>query len=216
MNKILLLILLILIVVLIKKYYFTTSNEESFSTNIPTKQIILNIPEVYPMTLEFEYDNMDNIIENDTIKAINELTDIVVKNINKSQPAIIYNNDMRQVTLLKPILEESTEYGKHLVKLLNKAAIYKYYKFVKINNISKEQIDNQMKLNFSLDLIYNSKITKENVPLSFNVVMLFEQLYDDDSKFHNPDIKPDVRSYLETFRLNGLPNRGFLPGVVQK
>lgn len=213
MDKILTLILIILVGILFKEYYFSN---ESFSNNVPAKTVQMVIPESYPMTLEFEYDNMDNIIENDTLIAINELTDLVVEKINKHQPLIIYNNSLRQSTPLSPNNDESTAYGKHLIEMLNSVAIYKYYKFVKINNISKDQVEHQMRLNFHIDVIYNSKITSEEIPLSFNVVMLFEQLYDDDTKFHNPEAQSDINSYLETFRLNGLPNKGFLPGIVQK
>lgn len=213
MDKILTFILIILVGILIKEYFFTVEN---FSNNVPTKTVQMVIPESYPMTLEFEYDNMDNVIENDTLIAINELTDLVIEKINKHQPLIIYNNSLRQGTPLTPNNDESTAYGKHLVDMLNKVAIYKYYKFVKINNISKDQVEHQMRLNFHIDVIYNSKVTSDKIPLSFNVIMLFEQLYDDDAKFHDPEAQNDIRSYLETFRLNGLPNRGFLPGIVQK
>ena len=149
MDKILTFILIILIAVLIKEYFFT----EGFSNTVPTKKVEMVIPETYPMTLEFEYDNMDNVIENDTLKAINELTDLVVDKINKHQPMIIYNNDLRQGAPLKPSKEESADYGKHLVKMLNDVAIYKYYKFVKIHNISKDQVEHQMRLNFHIDVI---------------------------------------------------------------
>lgn len=210
MDKILTIVLIVLILVFIKEYFFT-KNE-----HFVDKQVTLNIPETWPMTAEFAYDNMDNLIENDTIRAINELTDMVLDNVNKNQPMIIYNNAMRQSTPLKPNDLESTDYGKFLVEKMNEVAIYKYYEFNKINNISKDQVEHQMRLNFHIEMLYNSKKTGDKVPLSFNVVMLFEQPYDDDEKFHNPDYKPEIRSYLDTFRLNGLPNRGFLPGVVQK
>lgn len=212
MNKILLFILILLICIFIKEKIFA----EGFNNTVSTKKVELIIPETYPMTLEFEYDNMDNVFENDTLIAINELTDLVITKVNGKQPIIIYNNDLRQSTPLKPSKEESTDYGKYLIQMLNDVAIYKYYSFVKIHNISKDQVEHQMRLNFHIDVMYNSSITNDEIPLSFNVIMLFEQLYDDDSKFRDPKAIPEVRSYLETFRINGLPNKGFLPGTVQK
>lgn len=207
MDKILKIVLFVLVLIFIKEYFYT-KKEENFD-----KQVTLNIPDTWPMTAKFAYDDM---VENDTIRAINELTDMVMDKVNENQPMIIYNNAMRQSTPLKPNDLESTDYGRFLVEKLNEVAIYKYYEFGKINNISKDQVEHQMRLNFHVEIIYNSKKTQEKIPLSFNVVMLFEQLYDDDEKFHNPRYKPETRSYLETFRLNGLPNKGFLPGVVQK
>lgn len=210
MNKILLLILLILAIALI----FTYIRREHFESKPNTMTMKIEVPEMYPISVEHTYDNIDNLIENDTIRSINEITEAAIQKVNKNNQMILFNSALRQAKPLKLSQEESDDYGRFLVNVLNDVSPYKYYTYNKTINISKDMMEHQTRINFHLDVYYNSRITNDKIPLRFNVVVLTEELYEDDNAFKGGD--KDIRTYLDVFKLTGLPNNGYLPGTVQK
>ena len=140
------------------------------------------------------------------------MTDMVIEKANDGTHMILFNTALRQTEPLPLNDNESTDYGKFLVELMNNVSIYKRYKFDKIINVSKDEMENQIRLNFHLHVKYVNG--KDKIPLIFNVVFLFEHLYDDDGKFfHVAGKKNDnVSTYLDEMRLNDMPNNGFMPG----
>ena len=142
------------------------------------------------------------------------MTDLTIVKINGKTPIILFNNALRQVTPMLLVEAESVDYGKYIVTVLNEVAIFKYYEYDKIINISKDEMENQTRLNFHLSVNYNSKKTASKIPLVFNVILLYEHLYDDGDQVMNK-VEKDISTYLDTFRLLGLPNKGFIPGTIQ-
>jgi hypothetical protein len=202
MDKLILILLLVALIVYVLVFKI---DKEHFNT----KTVEIQIPEVYPISVEH------NDTDNDTILRINELTKLTIDKVNKGTHTILFNSAMRQTTPLKMNDEESTDYGEYIVNILNDVAIYKQYQFNKILNISKDEMENQVRLNFHLSIIYTNSKSKSKIPLLFNVIMLFEQLYDDGDIVMGQNIKKDMSSYLSTFRLIELPNMGYIPGTIQ-
>lgn len=186
----------------------------NISTNVDTNKITIEYPVVYPISSDPTFDNLNNLTDNTTINKINELTQMSIDKANSKSHVIIYNPQLIQVQSIPMNTDESTDYGKFLTETINSVAIYKWFKFNRVINISKDQVENQMRLNFHLELLYNNPDINEDITLTFNVVFLFERLYDDDDKFfeQNNEKNKEIFVYLESFRLIGLPNNGFLSG----
>jgi len=193
-----------------RKEPFRNKHKEPFQNKI----VEIEIPEIYPISTEFDYDNITNFTDNDTVIRINELSDLVIKKINGNDHVILFNSALRQTTPIKVSIDESTDYGEYIVTTLNEVAIFKQYTFDKIINISKDEMENQQRLNFHLLLNYTNSKSGTKVPLTFNVIILLEQLYDNgDQVMFKTD--QEISTYLDEFRLLGLPNNGYIPGTIQ-
>ena len=186
---------------------------DNIRKTIGTDKLVVEYPKVYPISVDHTFDNLDNLTDNNTINKINELTNLAVNKANNKSHMIIYNAALRQSKSIKMNDEETRDYGNFLVETINAVSVYKRFKFSKVINISKDQMENQMRMNFHLELAYKNPDANEPILLRFNVIFLFERLYDDDDQFfdHQANNK-EIFVYLDTFRLIGLPNNGFLPG----
>ena len=208
MERILTIILIICICMLVQK--LLARDTDHFVPNDINKP---NIPLMYPISTEHNYDNMENLVQVGALGKINELSDALIQKTNEGTHMILFNTALRQTDPLPLNENEIIDYGKFLVNTMNEVAIYKKYKYDGVIGVSKDQMENQVRLNFHLKMIYASS-DSEKLPLQFNVVFLFEHLYDDDGKFFDRSGKENnnTSTYLDEFRLLNLPNNGFLPG----
>lgn len=209
MERILCFILIVCVLFLIHRL-LNKDKQDHFSDVIDKDYS--SLPPMYPISVDHDYNNYTNLAQSGALGKINELTDIVMEKINDGTHMIIFNSALRQTELLPLNDNESIDYGKLLVNTMNENSIYKNYKYRKIVNISKNQMENQIRLNFHLDVDYVNNT--EKIPLTFNVVVLFQQLYDDDDKFFETAgaKNNNVSVYLDELRLNDMPNNGFMPG----
>lgn len=209
MERILCFILIMCIIVLIRSILLKDKRDHFNINSLITRE---KLPPQYPISVEHNYDNLNNVVQVGALGKINEMTDMVIEKANNGTHTILFNTALRQTEPLPLSKDESIAYGNFLVELMNDVSIYKRYKFDKIVNVSKEQMENQIRLNFHLHVMYING--KNKIPLIFNTIFLFEHLYDDDGKFfHTAGKKNDnVSTYLDELRLNDMPNNGFMPG----
>lgn len=201
-------------------------NQDKINDNTPN-QILINFPKFYPITTNFdpEYSNYNNLLSNTSISIINEILSNTINKANADTPIIYFNPTLKPVSSLPLIEANIDDYAQYIVSIMNSVSIINNsFTFKKAIPISKEQSENQVRINFHLEVVYNypkSKIvqlemTPDDFPLILNVVILFEKLYQNEDLFFDTVQDKTTNIYLETLTLMDITNSGYLPGNYTK
>jgi hypothetical protein len=192
------------------------SPEQVTRANIGTVRIQTEFSKIYPVGTNFDaiFDNYNNLISNTSISLLNEIFANVKTKANESSSIINFNPGFKQVKSLYIKQEDVDEYGKYFVSLMNSVAtVGNSFILLKVNPISKEQFENQLRVNFTIEVKYkypkadntSLEIPPSDFTLLVNVVMLFEKSLTNSNS----------STYVETFAIQGLSNFGFLAGYTK-
>ena len=201
-------------------------NQDKISDNV-FNQILINFPKIYPITTNFdpEYSNYNNLLSNTSISIINEILSNTINKTNTNIPIIYFNPTLKPISSLPLIEANIVDFAQYIVSIMNSVSIINNsFTFKKAVPISKEQCENQVKINFHLEIIYNypkSKIsqlelTPMDFPLTLNVIILFEKLYQNEDLFFKTVQNKTTNIYLHTLALIDITNSGYLPGNYTK
>lgn len=187
--------------------------------NIGLNQILIEYPKYYPITTNFDpqFNNYNNLIDGSSVSIINEILINTINKANQENPIIKFNSSLNQPKFLEINESDVIDFARYFISIMNSiATMGNSFTFTKVIPISKEQINNQVRLNFQISIIYNYpkskiknlEINPKDFPLLLNAVLLFEKIYQ-----INPLTNSNqVNIYLETLVLIGLTNSGYLPG----
>ncbi len=189
-----------------------TPEQEARST-IGTVTFQTEFSKIYPIGTNFDpiYSNYTSLISNTSIGLLNEILAATKFKANQNSRIINFNSGLKQVKSLLIKEEDVIEYGKYLISTMNSvSSVGNSFEFVKVNPIVKEQYENQVRINFTVETLYkypkskneSLEIKPTDFKLLINVVLLFEK------SFSNP--KPET--YLETASILGLSSSGYLSG----
>ncbi len=187
--------------------------EQDARATIGTVKFQTEFTKIYPIGTNFDplYSNYSNLISNTSIDLLNEILAATKFKANQNSQIINFNPTLKLVKSLLVKESDVLEYGKYLVSTMNSvSSVGNSFVFVKANPIVKEQYENQLRLNFTIETIYKYpkaadpgvEITPNSFTLLLNVVMLFEKSASN----------PKNQSYLETFGVLGLSSLGYLAG----
>jgi hypothetical protein len=187
--------------------------EQDVRSTIGTVKFNTEFSKIYPIGTNFDpvYSNYSTLISNTSIGLLNEILAAAKFKANQNSQIINFNSGLKQVKSVLVQESDVTEYAKYLVSLMNTvSSVGNSFVFVKANPIVKEQYENQLRLNFTIETIYKYpksanpvlEIAPSDFTLLLNVVMLFEKSYSN----------PTTQTYLETFGVLGLSNFGYLAG----
>jgi len=190
-----------------------TTPEQDARSTIGTVKFNTEFSKIYPIGTNFDpiYSNYSSLISNTSIQLLNEILAAAKFKANQNSQIINFNSTLKQVKSLLTQESDVLEYAKYLVSLMNTvSSVGNSFVFVKANPIIKEQYENQMRINFTIETIYKYpksadpgvEMTPNSFTLLLNVVMIFEINYSNS--------KP--QTYLETFGILGLSNFGYLTG----
>ena len=208
---------------------FTNINPVITTKNIntSTNKIIIDFPKFYPITTNFDpiFYNYNNLLSNTSISIINEILINTINKVNENSYIIYFNPNLKQVSSLLLLDDNVIDFAKYLISIMNSVSIIgNSFTFNKVIPVSKEQYENQVRINFHLEIIYNypkSKnkqydITPSDFPLTLNIVVLFEKIYQNEDLFFKTNQKNTTNIYLETLTLMDIINSGYLPGNYTK
>jgi len=192
------------------------SPEQDARMNLGTVKIQTEFSKIYPIGTNFDalFDNYNNLISNTSISLLNEIFANVKAKANESSAIINFNPGFKQVKSLYIKQEDVFDYAKYFVSIMNSVAtVGNSFTLIKVNPISKEQYENQLRVNFTIESKYlypkaaNSslEIAPSDFTILINVVMLFEKSLTNSNS----------STYLETFAILGLSNFGFLAGYTK-
>ena len=190
------------------------SPEQDARINLGTVKIQTEFSKIYPIGTNFDglFDNYNNLISNTSISLLNEIFENVKTKANESSSIINFNPGFKLVKSLYIKQEDVFDYAKYYISLMNSVAtVGNSFTLIKVKAISKEQYENQLRVNFTIESKYlypkSAKFSMEISPSDFtiliNVVMLFEKSL------------TNTNTYLETFSILGLSNLGFLSGYTK-
>lgn len=174
-----------------------TFNEQIINNNDDSK---------YKVSDTYDY----NILNNGSLEIIKEMLQKVIDNNNINSKLIIFNTRLNPILKCDIDFREFNDYGLYLVKMLNETSKYKCFKFANVTPIYKIKADLQIKHQFILSVLYNYPSNNEVIKLKFLVVILYEQLYSESSKFfYEPTVdqlpcdivKGESSTYIDTFTL---------------
>lgn len=190
-----------------------TTPEQAARSEIGTVKFQTEFSKVYPIGTNFDpiYSNYSNLISNTSIGLLNDVLSAAKFKANQNSQIINFNPGLKQVKSLLTQESDILEYAKYIVSVMNTvSSIGNSFVFVKANPIVKEQYENQMRVNFTIETIYKYpkskdiyvEIAPDSFTLLLNVVILFEKSYSN----------PTSQTYLETLGVIGLSNFGYLSG----
>lgn len=187
--------------------------ENDVRISIGTTIIQTEFSKMYPIGTNFDawYDNYNNLISNSSISLLNEIINNVKFKANQNSKIINFNPGLKQTKSLYILEEEIKPYGVYIVSLMNSVATMgNSFSLIKITPITKEQYENQLKVNFTIEVKYkypkkavpHLELTPSDFNLVLNVIILFEKTV------FNSVPSP----YLHTISLLGLSSFNFLSG----
>ena len=189
---------------------------------IGTQRMVIEYPTVYPISAEFQgsYHNYNNLISNGTIDKINETLDLAKEKANEKSHTIIFNKSLQPSKILILNDDEINMYSNYFVDAMNSVSVLaKTYTLKEATPVQKEQSENQVKLNFKMEVTYNyPEDTSKDFNIMLNVVVLFEKMFQDEDRFFDTKISQPKQTYiyLDTLKLMGLGESKFLPGNYTK
>lgn len=190
------------------------SPEKLVRNTLGTNKIEVEYSKIYPIGINFDvqFNNYSNLLENSSINLLNEIFSNVKYKANEKSKIINFNPNLKNFRTLILLESEIIDYGKYLVTLMNSVAIMgNSFVFKKINPITKDQYENQIRINFQIEVQYNypqlKKIRVELIPKNFTILIDVVILFDKSVNFKSQN------KYLESFSLIGITNYGFLPGI---
>jgi hypothetical protein len=216
------------IIVPIEKQQTNINSIEAIQNKIGLNKMLIEYPKFYPIGTNFDlqFYNYNNLISGSSISIINEILESVRYKINKNNKLINYNPSLKQSIFYNITENNVINYAKEYVNIMNSISNRKNsFTFIKVIPVSKEQIENQIRLNFQIQIIYNYaksktnlyEIRPDNFPLMINVILLFEKMYQNEDQFFKNNKKTEIINiYLDTFALIGITNDGYLPGNYTK
>jgi len=195
--------------------------------NEENNEVLIKFPKFYPISTNFDpvYNNYNNLLENSSISIINTILENTINKSNKESHIIYFNPSLKQTKHLELKEDDIIKFGIYFINIMNSIATsHNSFVFKNVYPISKEQIENQIRINFHIELIYNYPKSKKksvnivpnNFPLLLNVVLLFEKKYQDEDDFFKNKKENDVSIYVQTLSLLGITNNGYLPGNYTK
>ena len=189
------------------------SPEQLVRNSLGTNKIEVEYSKIYPIGINFDvqFNNYSNLLENSSVNLLNEIFSNVKYKANEKSKIINFNPDLKNFKTLILLESEIIDYGKYLVTLMNSVAIIgNSFIFKKINPITKDQYENQIRINFQIEVQYNypqlKKTRIEIIPKNFTILIDVVILFDKSVNFKSEN------KYLESFSLIGITNYGFLPG----
>jgi hypothetical protein len=191
----------------------TITPEQLVRSELGTNKMQVEYSKIYPIGINFDiqFNNYNNLLANSSITLLNEIFINTKYKANENSTIINFNPGLKQVKSLFLKESEILDYGKYIVSLMNSVStIGNSFLFIKINPILKEQFENQIKINFQIDIKYNyPKSNNEQIlltPKDFNLLVNVVMLFDKNMYNSNKNV------YLETLSLIGISNYGFLAG----
>ena len=189
------------------------SPEQLARSDIGTTKIQVEYTKMYPIGINFDaqFNNYNNLLSNTSLSLLNEIFSNTKYKANEKSTIINFNSGLKQVKSLYLTENDVIDYGNYIVILMNSVAtMSNSFSLKKVIPIVKEQYENQTRLNFQIEILYNYPKSKndkiEMIPKDFtiliNAVILFEK----------NAINTIINTYLETLSLLGIGNYGFLGG----
>ena len=194
--------------------YLTPEQEARIS--VGTIKYQTEFSKIYSIGSNFDalYDNYNNLISNSSIQLLNEVLTNTKFKANQNSMIINFNSGLKAVTSLYIKQDDVIDYAKYFVTIMNSiGTVGNSFTFVKVNPVSKEQFENQLRVNFTIEIKYkypkanngSLEIAPSDFTLVINVIMLFEKEY----------TNSNTRSYLETFAIIGVSNFEYLSGYTK-
>jgi hypothetical protein len=189
------------------------TSEQLARSDIGTIRMQVEHTKIYPIGINFDaqFNNYNNLLSNTSLSLLNEIFMNTKYKANEKSTIINFNAGLKKIQNLYLTENDVVKYANYIINLMNSVStMNNSFSFKKVNPVSKEQFENQIKLNFQIEILYNypksKNIKVEIVPDDFtlliNVVMLFEK------NAYNTN----QNTYLETLSLIGIDNYGFLAG----
>ena len=163
------------------------STEQIARSTIGTVRSQVEYSKIYPIGINFDaqFSNYNNLLSNTSISLLNEILTNTKFKANEKSSIINFNPNLKAVQSLLVTENDVLDYGNYIVSLMNGVSVFaNAFSLKKVIPIIKEQFDNQIRLNFHIEILYKYPKSKkdqvEMVPKDFtillNAVMLFEKI----------------------------------------
>jgi hypothetical protein len=163
------------------------STEQLARATIGTVRSQVEYSKIYPIGINFDaqFNNYNNLLSNTSISLLNEILTNTKYKANEKSTIINFNPSFKAVQSLLVTENDVLDYGNYIVSLMNGVSVFaNAFSLKKVIPIIKEQFDNQIRLNFHIEILYKYPKSKkdqvEMVPKDFtillNAVMLFEKI----------------------------------------
>jgi hypothetical protein len=135
----------------------------------------------------------DKMINN---KMINNIINLTIQQANINSYPIIFNPSLKPIEIIDFLPNEIENIYNRIIKIMNSVCESQdIFSFISIENQMKEKMENQIKLSFYLNLIYNNLIS-----LKFNIILLFEKIFQNEDDFYKNN-NTSVNTFLSDFSL---------------
>jgi hypothetical protein len=206
-------LLLIFIAVVCVMIFYSKCNAPSASTidnfdNIVSDNIIIRDGKV-----KNKYNNYDYAtLSNGSIQKINEIIQSVVDNNNCGGRLIMFNPGLSPIIRCEIERKEFDEYGEFLVIMMNNNITYKCFTFVSSEPEYKIKTENQVKMQFHINVLYKHPDNEnDEIMLRFLVVLLNDNPYCEYGNFNEEPtaeqlpfdiVASEGKTYIEVFTMD--------------